>query len=640
MSTHGSLLRRRASAPVGGSARTRSRPRAAGPALAVVPASSTAATSRVVVTSRPAARRTAASWARNGASSAATTIAAPSASAPSAPGPAEARHGARAHALGDVRASAACRRAGRGRGRGRARRRARGCAPPCAATAAGRSCGRDGEHDEVVVLELEPVRRHRRSRRRAAGPRAGRRRCAPVRPMRAACSACAAPRSTSRPARASATASPVPRAPAPMTAARCRRGRPPSHSHCSSTQGQMRSVTAPASAGDGPFDPRERQRPARADADLVRADPPAPADRLGADHGDGDDRRAGLERQAPDPAPRAAERAGPDARALREHQDDVAALEDRARRGHRLLVGRAAVDREGAERAQQPRDDRVEEEQLLLRDEVDRPPGHDRDDERVEERAVVRRQDHRPARRDVLAPDPPQAEPDMEERLQDRAHDPVDERVTPRVRARWRRASRSTPGIPVPRSAVTVVRHRERGRQKNRPRRARRRRRGGGVGRAVAARPARLRRALPRRGAARQGGDPRAGVAADRGRDARANGALFGAVYANVAPALPLPAWARGPAAGLAEHLATWPLTLLVDERHPARDEMPRAGAQRRAFAQATWRHLLFGVVLGELERRLNPPERAAAARSICGRVVQRARRHRAGRRRLRGLTV
>jgi hypothetical protein len=27
------------------------------------------------------------------------------------------------------------------------------------------------------------------------------------------------------------------------------------------------------------------------------------------------------------------------------------------------------------------------------------------------------------------------------------------------------------------------------------------------------------------------------------------------------------------------------------------------------AFAQATWRHLLFGTVLGELERRLNPME-------------------------------
>ena len=32
-------------------------------------------------------------------------------------------------------------------------------------------------------------------------------------------------------------------------------------------------------------------------------------------------------------------------------------------------------------------------------------------------------------------------------------------------------------------------------------------------------------------------------------------------------------------------------------------------GARARAFAQATWRHLLFGTVLGELERRLNPPD-------------------------------
>ena len=88
-----------------------------------------------------------------------------------------------------------------------------------------------------------------------------------------------------------------------------------------------------------------------------------------------------------------------------------------------------------------------------------------------------------------------------------------------------------------------------------------------------------------------------------------ANGAFFGAAYANVAPSLPLAPWARGPAAGLAEHLATWPLTLLVDQRHPARDEMPRLANSVPAFAQATWRHLLFGFVLGELERRLNPPE-------------------------------
>ena len=90
------------------------------------------------------------------------------------------------------------------------------------------------------------------------------------------------------------------------------------------------------------------------------------------------------------------------------------------------------------------------------------------------------------------------------------------------------------------------------------------------------------------------------------------NGAAFGAAYANVAPAVPLPAWARGPAAGLAEHVATWPLTLLLDERHPARRELPRLAGNARAFAQATWRHLLFGVVLGELERRLNPPPPAA----------------------------
>jgi hypothetical protein len=84
------------------------------------------------------------------------------------------------------------------------------------------------------------------------------------------------------------------------------------------------------------------------------------------------------------------------------------------------------------------------------------------------------------------------------------------------------------------------------------------------------------------------------------------NGALFGAAYANVAPRVPLPSWARGPVAGLAEHLATWPLTALVGRAHPARDEFPALWGSSAAFAQATWRHLLFGTVLGELERRLN----------------------------------
>jgi hypothetical protein len=85
------------------------------------------------------------------------------------------------------------------------------------------------------------------------------------------------------------------------------------------------------------------------------------------------------------------------------------------------------------------------------------------------------------------------------------------------------------------------------------------------------------------------------------------NGAAFGALYANVAPSLPGPGAVRGAAAGLAEHLATWPGTLVIDRLSLGRG-FPKLWGDPRAFAQATWRHLLFGAVLGELERRLNPP--------------------------------
>jgi hypothetical protein len=84
------------------------------------------------------------------------------------------------------------------------------------------------------------------------------------------------------------------------------------------------------------------------------------------------------------------------------------------------------------------------------------------------------------------------------------------------------------------------------------------------------------------------------------------NGAVFGAVYANLAPALPIPASLRGPVAALAEHLALWPLGALSDRFHPARKDLPQLRGNRIAFAQAAWRHLLFGLVLGELERRVN----------------------------------
>jgi hypothetical protein len=93
------------------------------------------------------------------------------------------------------------------------------------------------------------------------------------------------------------------------------------------------------------------------------------------------------------------------------------------------------------------------------------------------------------------------------------------------------------------------------------------------------------------------------------------NGAIFGALYANVAPLLPLPPVARGPAVALVENALTWPLGRVSDRFHPARSKMPALTGNRRALAQATWRHLLFGVVLGELERRLNAePEPAPPA--------------------------
>lgn len=51
----------------------------------------------------------------------------------------------------------------------------------------------------------------------------------------------------------------------------------------------------------------------------------------------------------------------------------------------------------------------------------------------------------------------------------------------------------------------------------------------------------------------------------------------------------------------MVEHLVTYPLTMLTDRFHPARGapELPPMSRSGRAFAQATFRHLLFGVVLG-----------------------------------------
>ena len=84
------------------------------------------------------------------------------------------------------------------------------------------------------------------------------------------------------------------------------------------------------------------------------------------------------------------------------------------------------------------------------------------------------------------------------------------------------------------------------------------------------------------------------------------NGAAFGAVYAQVRPFVPGPPAARGLLAAMVENFGLWPLGALVDRFHPARAELAPLARNRRALAQATWRHAVFGVVLGVLEARLN----------------------------------
>jgi hypothetical protein len=95
------------------------------------------------------------------------------------------------------------------------------------------------------------------------------------------------------------------------------------------------------------------------------------------------------------------------------------------------------------------------------------------------------------------------------------------------------------------------------------------------------------------------------------------NGAAFGAIYANIAPAMPIPPVLRGPVAALAEHLTMWPLGALSDRYHPAREDIPKLRGNRPAFLQSTWRHILFGLVLGELERRINAEPEPAPPESV-----------------------
>jgi hypothetical protein len=83
------------------------------------------------------------------------------------------------------------------------------------------------------------------------------------------------------------------------------------------------------------------------------------------------------------------------------------------------------------------------------------------------------------------------------------------------------------------------------------------------------------------------------------------NGAMFGAAYALARERLPGPPWSRGLVAAQLENFGLWPLVRLTDRYHPARGELTQLTGNRRALAQATWRHVLFGIALGTLEDRL-----------------------------------
>jgi hypothetical protein len=81
------------------------------------------------------------------------------------------------------------------------------------------------------------------------------------------------------------------------------------------------------------------------------------------------------------------------------------------------------------------------------------------------------------------------------------------------------------------------------------------------------------------------------------------NGALFGLAYHEARRRSSIRPQKLAVGMALAEHLALYPLCFFVDRYHPARGEpgVPPLLASPRAFAQATWRHAVFGAVLGRV---------------------------------------
>ena len=81
------------------------------------------------------------------------------------------------------------------------------------------------------------------------------------------------------------------------------------------------------------------------------------------------------------------------------------------------------------------------------------------------------------------------------------------------------------------------------------------------------------------------------------------NGALFGLAFHEVRRRSRADPALLAVRLALAEHVALYPLAGIVDRRHPARGQegVPPLLTNPRAFAQATVRHALFGLLLGRL---------------------------------------
>jgi hypothetical protein len=80
------------------------------------------------------------------------------------------------------------------------------------------------------------------------------------------------------------------------------------------------------------------------------------------------------------------------------------------------------------------------------------------------------------------------------------------------------------------------------------------------------------------------------------------NGAVFGLVFDALRRRTGLPSRRLALGLALAEHVSLYPLGVLVDRRHPRRGERHLPPLMSlRVFGQETFRHVLFGLVLGQL---------------------------------------